>query len=568
MAAITTLKCAGESHTGRIRTNNEDRLHFDPERGIFIVVDGVGGQAAGEVAADTAVRVLRTRLERPDKPVRERILEAVTLANNEIFRLAETREEWAGMGCVLTLAVVENGVATIGHVGDTRLYKIRAARIQKVTRDHSPVGVLEDAGEMSEIEAMSHPRRNEVLRDVGSAEHTPDDEEFIDIYEVPFEPDSALLLCSDGLSDLVPAEQMLRAIVQHVGNRSRTVRQLIELANEAGGKDNVTVVFVEGEQFAVATRRQLLGLDDGDDVQPQQPSPSSPSGHAAPLPSSPATPMRAGTATHAPSSATHVGGLFAGRFAFLLYGLLAGLAVALLLLLLLYWRGWPERPASIFTPSPGETQQQPQTLGAGRARVHFVSDSAALAAALQKAQPDETIIVAPGRYPGPFHLKSGVALVSLVPRAAIIVPGDVPSYAIAAENVQGARLVGFLVDGERRLEVGVQLDGSTIELEDMEVTGTTRAGVQMVGGQSHLRANHIHDNAGNGVSIIDAATPDIRHNAFANNGVAGQLDIELDGRAQANIVGNSFDDRRNNVGPARPGRTDRLMQQNYFPGAP
>jgi parallel beta-helix repeat protein len=88
----------------------------------------------------------------------------------------------------------------------------------------------------------------------------------------------------------------------------------------------------------------------------------------------------------------------------------------------------------------------------------------------------------------------------------------------------------------------------------------------MVGGESRLRANHIHGNAGNGITIIDAATPDIRHNTFANNGDAGQLDIDLDQRVQANIVENSFDDRRNNVGPARPSRTDRLRQQNFFPG--
>ena len=93
--------------------------------------------------------------------------------------------------------------AIVGHVGDTRLYKLRRGRIEKITRDHSPVGEREDARELSERDAMQHPRRNEVYRDVGSEPHEPGDPEFIDIHEIPFEPDAALLLCSDGLTDLV-----------------------------------------------------------------------------------------------------------------------------------------------------------------------------------------------------------------------------------------------------------------------------------------------------------------------------------------------------------------------------
>ena len=106
------------------------------------------------------------------------------------------------MACVLTAAVIRDGRAMVGHVGDTRLYKLRSGRIEKVTRDHSPVGEREDARELSELDAMQHPRRNEVYRDVGSEPHEPGDPDFIDIHEVPFEPDAALLLCSDGLTDL------------------------------------------------------------------------------------------------------------------------------------------------------------------------------------------------------------------------------------------------------------------------------------------------------------------------------------------------------------------------------
>ena len=109
---------------------------------------------------------------------------------------------------MLTVAVLEDGSAVVGHVGDSRLYQIRRGEIRKITHDHSPVGEREDNRELTEAEAMRHPRRNEVFRDVGSEEHAPDDADFIEIQRIPFEPDCALLLCSDGLSDQVPSAEI------------------------------------------------------------------------------------------------------------------------------------------------------------------------------------------------------------------------------------------------------------------------------------------------------------------------------------------------------------------------
>ena len=245
------LRCAGASDPGRMRGNNEDAFHADPERGIFLVVDGMGGQAAGEKAAGIAVERIRARLERATGTPEERVREAIAVANNEIYRQAQTHPEWRGMACVLTVAVVEDGQATVGHVGDSRLYKLRQGKIRKITHDHSPVGDREDRGELSETEAMRHPRRNEVFRDVGSEEHTPADEGFVDVARVPFEPDSALLLCSDGLSDQVTADR-IQSIVAAGGDPESAVRELILAANEAGGKDNVTAVLVAGPQFVPA----------------------------------------------------------------------------------------------------------------------------------------------------------------------------------------------------------------------------------------------------------------------------------------------------------------------------
>src|SRR5215475_13478858 len=105
------------------------------------------------------------------------------------------------MAYLLTVRLVDNGSVVVGHVGDSRLYEIRRGEIRKITHDHSPVGEREDSRELSEAEAMRHPRRNEVYRDVGSEEHEPGDEGFIEVVRLPFESDAALLLCSDGLSD-------------------------------------------------------------------------------------------------------------------------------------------------------------------------------------------------------------------------------------------------------------------------------------------------------------------------------------------------------------------------------
>ena len=250
MPVNTRIRSAGASHVGMVRQNNEDGWYQDPDRGIFLVVDGIGGQAAGEKAAEIAIDRVRKRLERQTGTPEDRVREAITIANNEILDAAATNPEWKGMACVLTLAVIENGHAIIGHVGDSRLYRIWNGEIEKITRDHSPVGEREDNQEISEAEAMRHPRRNEVYRDVGSQEHSPDDRDFIDIVDEPFPPDSALLLCSDGLSDQVTKDEIKRAVLANAGNPTAAVHELIGAANRAGGKDNVTILIVEGEQFA------------------------------------------------------------------------------------------------------------------------------------------------------------------------------------------------------------------------------------------------------------------------------------------------------------------------------
>ena len=134
MRGTAIVTAAAETDPGLHRPVNEDRCHADPIRGIFAVVDGVGGHNAGEKAADTALAMLRARLERETGAIEDRVREAIAVAATEVHRQANLRPEWRGMACVLTVAVVENGRATIGHVGDTRLYKLRNGRIEKITQ--------------------------------------------------------------------------------------------------------------------------------------------------------------------------------------------------------------------------------------------------------------------------------------------------------------------------------------------------------------------------------------------------------------------------------------------------
>jgi PPM family protein phosphatase len=492
----TWLTAAGLSDAGRQRQVNEDRFHIDLARGIFIVIDGVGGHAAGGKAADVALALLRERLERETGPVADRIREAITVANNEIYRLAATRAEWDGMACVLTVVVIDDHTATVGHVGDTRLYEIDGRALHKVTRDHSPVGEREDARELSEAEAMRHPRRNEVYRDVGSDEHAPSDPEFVDISEITLAADAALLLCSDGLTDLIDAASIDSAVRRHAGNPESVVSALVEAANAAGGKDNVTVVYIEGEGFAAASRRwpevvpaALTG--DVDD--------------------------RPAAAADRPSATgrKHTARLWLGR--------LGMLAIASLFALAGFTVGrWPDRVERWFDFLPA--LQSASIIPKPPASETLVVDPAgSIAAALKQAVPGAQIVVEPGEYREQLTLKDGVRLVSRVPRGASIrLPADATDgSAVIAAGVSNAGLAGFRIVGDAAtpLGVGISVDDSLLSIVDVEITGATRAGIEFSGARpATLLASDIHDNPGAALIINRAAAPRISHNTFGRNG--------------------------------------------------
>ncbi|HEY2014206.1 MAG TPA: protein phosphatase 2C domain-containing protein [Bryobacteraceae bacterium] len=235
--------------TGRLRERNEDRYWMDAERGVYLVVDGVGGHAAGELAAETAVEAIRESVFDAEGPAEDRVRQAIARANNRIFELAQGDGERRGMACVLTLAVVEDDQITIGHVGDSRLYLVWDGAIRQLTSDHSPVGEEEARGELTEREAMAHPRRNQVFRDVGSRPRSAGEAEFIEIRECRFRRDAAILLCSDGLTDRLTAAQVRGVVERFDGDPAKVAMDLVQMANDAGGQDNITALFVAGPEF-------------------------------------------------------------------------------------------------------------------------------------------------------------------------------------------------------------------------------------------------------------------------------------------------------------------------------
>jgi serine/threonine protein phosphatase PrpC len=490
MSTVSTMIAAGATDAGLQREVNEDRFFVDDARGVFIVVDGIGGQAAGGKAADVALSMLRQRLERETGPVCERVREAIAIANNEIYRLASSRPEWDGMACVLTVAVVKEGVATIGHVGDTRLYKISGGspraesrgRIDKITHDHSPVGEREDANELSELEAMRHPRRNEVYRDVGSEPHTPSDPDFVEVHEIPFDADEALLLCSDGLTDLVDSVSILRAVTQYAGIPNAVVRALIDAANAAGGKDNVTAVYVEGGTFAARVASRVPGTK-------EQTKPA-----AVPV-------AERSTEPTLPRQ----------------LGLIGAIIASLVMTGFIVYRTAP------ISPTPGILD-----LVSSNEPTRTVRPGESIAAALALARAGSEVIVEPGEYQERVILNANVRLVSRVPRGATIrLPATAsdtqPEPAVVATGSSGGELRGFKIVGDARtpLAVGVLVSGTGLSLVDIDVSGAAITAVSFArDAKATLVGSEIHDNPGAALAVAPGASPRIVHSTFGRNGTS------------------------------------------------
>lgn len=242
----------GISDKGRLRDNNEDTFvaeTYVDQLVLGAVIDGVGGYSGGEVAAEIARDTLLNTFDSPVKGNLEKLTFAIEKANQKIHAERSQNKDHDKMACVLTAAIadINNNKFYYAHVGDTRLYLLRDGSLIKVSRDHSVVGFLEETGRLTEDEAMRHPKRNEINRALGFDNADVEATKLIDTGESPFLPGDLLLLCSDGLSDMITS-QTITSILIEKGTIQQRAQKLIDAANEAGGKDNVTVVLVQNNK--------------------------------------------------------------------------------------------------------------------------------------------------------------------------------------------------------------------------------------------------------------------------------------------------------------------------------
>ncbi|MEO5633432.1 Stp1/IreP family PP2C-type Ser/Thr phosphatase [Gaiella sp.] len=235
---MRTGRASALTDTGRRRPHNEDTFVCDPP--LFAVADGVGGAKAGEIASRLAAATLEERL--PGSFGEDTLTALILEANNRIYRHALDDPDAAGMGTVVTALLVDETACTvaIGHVGDSRAYRIRDEGLEQLTPDHSLVGELVRAGRLSTEEAEQHPHRSVITRAVGTEPTVDVHTEVLDAL-----PGDLYLICSDGLTDLVRDEHILELIAAAEDDPEAAVQSLVDAANSAGGIDNITVVLFE-----------------------------------------------------------------------------------------------------------------------------------------------------------------------------------------------------------------------------------------------------------------------------------------------------------------------------------
>jgi len=225
---------AGFTDPGRKRRRNEDSYVIEPP--LFAVADGMGGAQAGEVASRLAAAAFREFHDADDLDPEERLVAIIQEANRRIYERAADDSEASGMGTTITAALVGGTGLAIGHVGDSRAYRLRAGRFEQLTDDHSLVADLVRSGRLTPEEADVHPQRSVITRALGT-----DAQVDVDTFTVPAENDDLFLLCSDGLTTMVGDEE-IRDLVTRARDLDQAGKGLVKAANRAGGEDNVTVV--------------------------------------------------------------------------------------------------------------------------------------------------------------------------------------------------------------------------------------------------------------------------------------------------------------------------------------
>jgi protein phosphatase len=248
------IESYGQTDVGRKRKLNEDSYLVSPDTHLYAVCDGMGGHNAGEVASRMAAETLAAFIEKSHREKEitwpygldvnlsfdgNRLKTALKLANKKVFKAADNREDYTGMGTTAVAALISGNVMTVGSAGDSRCYLLRDGKLTQLTRDDSWVSAAWAEGILSAQEIEKHPLRNVITKAVG-AKDTID----LDIVEHHFQNGDLAIVCSDGLHSLINDEEIQRVLLPLPESLKEAAQKLIDAANEAGGKDNITVVLL------------------------------------------------------------------------------------------------------------------------------------------------------------------------------------------------------------------------------------------------------------------------------------------------------------------------------------
>ena len=248
-----------QTDPGLARDNNEDAVAFDALTRLCILADGMGGYNAGEIASGMAAAFIKSEMGRwlsqagrhaNSKEVRRAMEICVENANHSIFNAANSNPQYTGMGTTLVVGVFQDDRLMLGHIGDSRCYRLRGTEFQQITKDHSLLQEQIDAGLITPEQALTSLNKNLVTRALGV-----EDTVMLEVNEHRVEAGDVYVMCSDGLSDMVN-DAAIAGIMSASGSLEQKARQLIVAANEAGGRDNISVVLVQAKQASV--KRGLL----------------------------------------------------------------------------------------------------------------------------------------------------------------------------------------------------------------------------------------------------------------------------------------------------------------------
>ncbi len=258
-----TVRYAGLTDVGRVRRTNEDNWTADPEQGLFVLADGMGGESAGELASKAVVMALPGLVRQclgameslPKRRAPRQMKKAIATLSTQLRRVTQSEPGLEGMGSTVVCALARGDQALVAHMGDSRAYRLRAGLLKRLTRDHSLVRLLLDSGDITSEEAATHPARGRLTRSVGMQGQPLPEARLLRL-----KPGDLLLLCTDGLTGML-SDQRIQSMLNESASLETHCQRLVAAANEAGGGDNVTVVlmsFVGGDADSIPRHAESL----------------------------------------------------------------------------------------------------------------------------------------------------------------------------------------------------------------------------------------------------------------------------------------------------------------------